>query len=82
MLPNPISWSYAFTSVDFSREKIVYLTIICAAVVYLVMMIWARLKDSKSAQKEDLSKEAHQIMAYALDQCQHAFGVRRGIADS
>ena len=47
MLPNPISWSYAFSSVDFSKDKTTYLAVICAAVVYLVLMMYARLKSSK-----------------------------------
>ena len=60
VLPSPISWNYAFSDVDFSKDRITYLAAICAGMLYLVMMMITRLKSSMNTEKVDLPKEAEQ----------------------
>ncbi|CAF3807836.1 unnamed protein product [Rotaria sp. Silwood1] len=51
VLPTPINWSYVFANNDFMKNKTVYLTIICASVIYIILIIYARFKDRKDIEK-------------------------------
>jgi hypothetical protein len=51
VFPAPINWNYVFANTDFMKNKTVYLTVICVVVVYLVLVIFARYKDTKDAEK-------------------------------
>ena len=51
VLPSPINWSYVFTHLDFARNKTVYLTVIIISLLYIILMIYARLKDKTDLEK-------------------------------
>ncbi|CAF1585319.1 unnamed protein product, partial [Adineta steineri] len=51
VLPSPINWNYVFQNADFSRNKTIYLTIICICILYIFIVIYARYKDKKDLEK-------------------------------
>jgi polycystin 1L2 len=51
VLPAPINWNYVFANADFAKNKTVYLTVICVAIIYLVLVIYARFQDKKDVEK-------------------------------
>jgi hypothetical protein len=58
VLPKPIDWNYVFSHADFNRNKTIYMMIIIATVLYLVLIIYARLKDKKDMEKV---REKHRV---------------------
>ena len=51
VLPAPINWNYVFANADFTKNKTVYLTVICASILYLLLVIYAHHKDRKDVEK-------------------------------
>ncbi|CAF1401522.1 unnamed protein product [Adineta steineri] len=51
VLPSPINWNYVFQNADFSKNKTIYLTIICICILYVLIVIYARYKDKKDLEK-------------------------------
>jgi len=51
VLPSPINWSYVFANAGFLKNKTVYFTIISFSLTYIILMIYARLKDKKDIEK-------------------------------
>ena len=51
VLPTPINWNYVFANADFTKNKTIYLTIIVAALLYVVLTIYSRLHDKKDIEK-------------------------------
>ena len=51
MLPKPINWNYVFANADFAKNKTIYLTVIGAALLYVMLIIYARLQDKKDVEK-------------------------------
>jgi hypothetical protein len=51
VLPAPINWNYVFANADFVRNKTIYLTVICVCLLYIILIIYARLKDRKDLEK-------------------------------
>jgi len=51
VLPAPINWNYVFANADFTKNKTIYLTVICVCVIYLVLVIYARFEDKKDVEK-------------------------------
>lgn len=51
VLPAPINWNYVFANMDFMRNKTIYLTMIIIAILYILIMIYARHKDKKDVEK-------------------------------
>jgi polycystin 1L2 len=51
VLPSPINWNYVFANADFAKNKTVYLTVICVCVIYIILVIYARLKDKRDVEK-------------------------------
>ncbi|CAF1336506.1 unnamed protein product [Adineta steineri] len=51
VLPSPINWNYVFQNADFSKNKTIYLTIICICILYILIVIYARYKDKKDLEK-------------------------------
>ena len=51
VLPTPINWNYVFANADFAKNKTIYLTVICAALLYLILAIYARFQDKKDIEK-------------------------------
>ncbi len=51
ILPAPVNWNYVFANAGFLKNKTIYLTVICVAVIYLVLVIYARFKDKKDIEK-------------------------------
>ena len=54
VLPNPINWIYVFSSADFSKNQSTYLTVICALILYLMLMTYARVKNSSALKDATL----------------------------
>ena len=42
VLPAPINWNYVFANADFAQNKAIYVTIIIIAVLYVILVIYAR----------------------------------------
>ncbi|CAF1492760.1 unnamed protein product [Adineta ricciae] len=51
VLPSPINWNYVFTHADFLRNITIYLTVICACITYITLIIYARFQDKKDVEK-------------------------------
>ncbi|CAF4143107.1 unnamed protein product, partial [Adineta steineri] len=51
VLPEPVNWNYVFANADFLRNKTIYLTVICVSVIYLILLVYARLKDKRDLEK-------------------------------
>ena len=51
VLPKPINWNYVFANADFAKNKTIYLTVIGAALLYVMLIIYARLQDKKDVEK-------------------------------
>ena len=50
VLPNPINWNCVFSIADFSKNQSTYLTVICALILYLMLMTYARIKNSSAVK--------------------------------
>jgi hypothetical protein len=55
ILPAPVNWNYVFANSDLSQNQIIYLTVICVSVIYLISIIFARFKDKKDIEKVKIS---------------------------
>ena len=51
VLPAPVNWKYVFANADFAKNKTIYITLMVAAVLYVLLMIFARFKDRRDVQK-------------------------------
>ena len=51
VLPTPVNWNYVFANADFSKNKTIYITIICISIIYILLTIYARYKDKKDFEK-------------------------------
>ena len=51
VLPAPINWNYVFANADFTKNKTIYLTLICVCILYILLIIYARYKDKKDIEK-------------------------------
>jgi hypothetical protein len=60
VLPAPVNWNYVFANAGFAKNMTVYLTVICVCVIYLLLIIYARVQD-----KEDL-KKVHQVFCVRI----------------
>ncbi len=65
-LPAPINWNYVFANADFMKNKTVYLTVICIAVIYIILLIYAQFKDRKDLEKLGITPlpDNHQSDSY------------------
>lgn len=52
--PNTIDFSYVFTNLGFTDNLTIYLTLIISLTLFIVMMVWARIKDRQDVQKVSL----------------------------
>ncbi len=66
VLPAPINWNYVFANADFLKNKTIYLTVICVSTIYIILLIYARLKDRKDLEKlgVTLLPDNHQADSY------------------
>ena len=51
VLPAPVNWNYVFANADFAKNKTIYVTLMVICILYLLLMIYARVKDKKDVQK-------------------------------
>lgn len=51
VLPDPIAWDYVFANADFSKNRTIYLTVICIVSIYLILLVYSRYKDKKDVEK-------------------------------
>ena len=51
VLPAPVNWNYVFANADFAKNKTIYITLMVICVLYILFVIFARLKDRKDLQK-------------------------------
>ncbi|CAF1543304.1 unnamed protein product, partial [Rotaria sordida] len=47
VLPEPVNWQYVFAHTNLMKNKTVYLTFICVALIYFILMMYDRYKDRK-----------------------------------
>ncbi|CAF1129912.1 unnamed protein product [Adineta ricciae] len=50
-LPAPVNWNYVFANADFNRNKIIYITVICVSILYLLIMTYAHYKNKTDIEK-------------------------------
>jgi hypothetical protein len=50
-LPAPVNWDYVFANADFLKNKTIYLTVISVGVLYLILLIVARVRDKNDIDK-------------------------------
>ena len=73
VLPEPINWNYVFANADFAKNKTIYLTVICAAILYAALMIYARFYDKKDIEKvgdTHLECDARTVHTYCSSESQ------------
>ena len=51
VLPTPINWNYVFANAGFVRNKTIYMTLICALIAYILLVIYGLYKDNQDAEK-------------------------------
>ena len=51
VVPQSVNWEYVFANADFVKNKIVYLTVVCVSVIYVLLIIYARFQDRKDLLK-------------------------------
>ena len=51
VLPAPIDWNYVFANADFAKNKAIYVTMIIMVILYIALVIYARLHDRKDVEK-------------------------------
>jgi hypothetical protein len=51
VLPKPINWKYVFANANFTKNKTIYLTVICVSAIFVALLIYARYKDREDRQK-------------------------------
>jgi hypothetical protein len=51
VLPAPVNWNYVFANADFAKNKTIYITLMVICILYILLMIYARIKDKKDVQK-------------------------------
>ena len=51
VLPAPVNWNYVFANAGFARNKTIYITLICAFIIYVLLVIFGRYKDKKDVEK-------------------------------
>jgi hypothetical protein len=51
VLPAPINWQYVFAHADFTRNLTIYITLGCAILLYLALLVYARHKDKRDVEK-------------------------------
>ena len=50
VLPSPINWAFVLSSADSDKNQSTYLTVICALILYLMSMAYARVKNSSDIE--------------------------------
>lgn len=53
--PSPINWDYVFSNADLIRNKMIYLTISCVLLIYLLSTVYARHKDKNDLEKRGVN---------------------------
>lgn len=53
--PNTIDFSYVFTHMGFTDNLTIYLTLAISLMLFVVLMVWARVKDRQDVQKVGLA---------------------------
>ena len=51
VVPKWIQFNYVFSNADFHKNKTIYLTVIIVCILYLLLMIYARLQDRKDIEQ-------------------------------
>ncbi|XP_064099124.1 location of vulva defective 1-like [Macrobrachium nipponense] len=49
--PNTIDFNYVFANMGFDDNLTIYITLIISITIFILMMVWARLKDRKDVMK-------------------------------
>ena len=65
VLPAPVNWNYVFANADFAKNKTIYITLMVICVLYILLVIFARLKDRKDLQKVRVDRRFSFITAIA-----------------
>jgi hypothetical protein len=55
ILPAPVNWNYVFANTHCSQNQTIYLTVSYVAIIYLILVIYARFKDEKYIEKVKIS---------------------------
>ncbi|KAK7075315.1 hypothetical protein SK128_002079 [Halocaridina rubra] len=51
VMPNTIDFNYVFANMGFADNLTIYLTLIMSLSIFILLMIWARMKDKKDTEK-------------------------------
>ena len=56
ILPEPVNWKKVFANGDFLKNKTIYLTVIVVALIYLLLLTYARFFDGKDLEKVKIDR--------------------------
>ena len=51
VLPESVNWNYVFANAICNRNKTVYLTVTCAAMLYIALLMYVRINDKRDGQR-------------------------------
>ncbi len=51
VMPNTIDFNYVFANAGFTDNLTIYVTLIVTVVLYIILMIWARMRDRKDVEQ-------------------------------
>ena len=54
ILPSAINFQYVFANVSFSKNPLIYSTIIIITCIYILFALWARFKDKQDLKKMNI----------------------------
>ena len=58
ILPEPVNWKKVFANGDFLKNKTIYLTVIVVALIYLLLLIYARFFDGMDLKKVERDRRS------------------------
>jgi hypothetical protein len=51
LLPESINFDFVLSNIDPMKNKIIYLTVMCVLIIYLILTTYARSQDQKDVEK-------------------------------
>jgi polycystin 1L2 len=65
--PNLVDFSYVFANAGFTDNLTIYFTLIFTVAVYILLVIWARIKDKKDKEAVNEQKSYYSNIYVIID---------------